>query len=80
VYGFIPKPAGSGGGTLLYNIADQLKGRDCLLIGIDFSITAIKQAKNFVPCANFLCAKLLKTVKEGKLRFGPEHDDHRARG
>lgn len=55
---------GSGGGTLLYNVADQLKDRDCLLIGVDFSIRAIKQAKNFVPRANFLCAKILETPIE----------------
>lgn len=45
---------GCGGGTLLYNIALVSKDHSVKLIGIDFSIIAIRQAKNLVPLADFL--------------------------
>ncbi|MDP2943892.1 MAG: class I SAM-dependent methyltransferase [Candidatus Omnitrophota bacterium] len=51
---------GCGGGTLLYNIARVSKDHNLRLLGIDLSINALKQAKNFVPQANLLCADFLK--------------------
>ena len=47
---------GSGGGTLLYNVARCATG---VVAGIDFSMSAIRGAARLVPAAGFACGDLL---------------------
>jgi len=47
---------GSGGGTLLYNVARSTAGT---VAGVDFSLKAIKGASRLVPRAGFACGDLL---------------------